>query len=75
MRAFLIATVGFVIFVVAVKLFATGPKTESADTAAASAATLAGSEDDKALYALGVAVSQNIASFEFSTAELDKVKQ
>lgn len=72
MRAFLIATVGFVLFVVAVKLFATEPKAKAA-TAATS--TLTGSEDDKALYALGVAVSQNIASFEFTAAELEKVKQ
>ncbi|MBL8265010.1 FKBP-type peptidyl-prolyl cis-trans isomerase [Steroidobacter sp.] len=75
MRAFLIATVGFVIFVVAVKLFVTDPKTKDAAAGAATTATLAGSEDDKALYALGVAVSQNIASFEFTAAELDKVKQ
>ena len=75
MRAFLIATVGFVLFVVAVKLFATDePKAKGAAGATASA-PLTGSEDDKALYALGVAVSQNIASFEFTPAELDKVKQ
>ena len=74
MRAFLIATIGFVLFVVAVKLFATEPKAQAAATTAASA-PLTGSDDEKALYALGVAVSQNIASFEFTPAELDKVKQ
>ncbi len=74
MRAFLIATVGFVLFVVAVKLFATDePKARTAAASTSSAAL--GSDDDKALYALGVAVSQNIASFEFTPAELDKVKQ
>ena len=74
MRAFLIATVGFVLFVAAVKLFATEPKTQGAATQAAGA-PLSGSDDDKALYALGIAVSQNIASFGFTAAELDKVKQ
>lgn len=73
MRAFLIATVGFVLFVVAVKLFATEPKTKGAATHSTASATLS-SEDDKALYALGVAVSQNITSFDFTAAELDKVK-
>lgn len=72
MRAFLIATVGFVLFVVAVKLFA--PDSKPTDPTVATATTLSGSEDDKALYALGVAVSQNIASFNFTSAELDKVK-
>jgi FKBP-type peptidyl-prolyl cis-trans isomerase len=74
MRAFLIATVGFVLFVAAVKLYATDPKAQGAATTAA-AAPLSGSEDDKALYALGVAVAQNIQSFDFTAAELDKVKQ
>lgn len=72
MRAFLIATIGFVLFVVAVKLFA-DPKGKAAQAQTASAA-LGDSEDDKALYALGIAVSQNIASFEFTPAELEKVK-
>ena len=75
MRAFLIATVGFVIFVVAVKLFATEPKAGGSATTAAATAPLSGSDDDKAFYALGVAVSQNIASFNFTPAELEKVKQ
>ncbi|MDY6944143.1 MAG: FKBP-type peptidyl-prolyl cis-trans isomerase [Pseudomonadota bacterium] len=75
MRALLIATVGFVVFVVAVKLFANEPKAEGAAGHATATAPLSGSEDDKALYALGVAVAQNIASFEFTQAELDKVKQ
>jgi FKBP-type peptidyl-prolyl cis-trans isomerase len=74
MRALVIATIGFVLFVGAVKLFATEPKTSGA-AAQASSAPLSGSEDEKALYALGVAVSQNIASFDFTPAELDKVKQ
>lgn len=74
MRAFLIATIGFVIFVVAVKLFAGEPKDKGAAAHATASAPLSGSEDDKALYALGVAVSQNIASFNFTPAELDKVK-
>lgn len=76
MRAFVIALVGFVLFVAAVKLFSS--KEPSAHTAAASttsSAPLAGSDDDKAFYALGVAVSQNIASFNFTPAELEKVKQ
>lgn len=73
MRAFLIATIGFVLFVAAVKLYATDPKAKGAATTAVSA-PVSGSEDDKALYALGVAVSQSIASFEFTPAELDKVK-
>jgi FKBP-type peptidyl-prolyl cis-trans isomerase FkpA len=74
MRAFLIATVGFVLFVAAVKLFAE-PKTKGAATGQAATATLGGSEDDKALYALGVAVSQNITSFDFTPAELEQVKR
>jgi FKBP-type peptidyl-prolyl cis-trans isomerase FkpA len=74
MRAFIIATIGFVLFVVAVKLFATEPKAKGT-AAQSSGAPLSGSEDDKAFYALGVAVSQNIASFDFTPAELDKVKQ
>lgn len=73
MRAFLIATIGFVVFVVAVKLYANEPKAGAASPG--TTAAISGSEDDKALYALGVAVSQNIASFEFTPAELDKVKQ
>lgn len=73
MRAFLIATIGFVLFVVAVKLFATEPRNQGAATAATAAPS--GSEDDKALYALGVAVSQNLVSFDFTPAELEKVKQ
>ncbi|MBM0107477.1 FKBP-type peptidyl-prolyl cis-trans isomerase [Steroidobacter sp. S1-65] len=75
MRAFLIATVGFVLFVVAVKLFATDDAKAKAGSAPTASAPLTGSEDDKALYALGVAVSQNIVSFEFTPAELEKVKQ
>jgi FKBP-type peptidyl-prolyl cis-trans isomerase len=76
MRAPVIATIGFVLFVVAVKLYATEPKTQGAKApqAAATLATLDGSEEDKALYALGVAVSQNIASFDFTPAELEQVK-
>nr|WP_298720048.1 FKBP-type peptidyl-prolyl cis-trans isomerase [uncultured Steroidobacter sp.] len=74
MRAFLIAAVGFVVFVAAVKLFAREPAAGAAQPAAAGAA-LTGSEEDKAFYALGVAVSQNIASFDFTPAELEKVKQ
>lgn len=75
MRALVIATVGFVLFVAAVKLYGGEPK--SAGAAAhkgAAAATLGGSEEDKALYALGVAVSQNISSFDFTAAELEQVK-
>lgn len=75
MRAFLIATFGFVLFVVAVKLFATEPKIAPHSATQAATAGFSGSEDDKALYALGVAVSQNIVSFDFTPAELDKVKQ
>lgn len=74
MRAFLIAAVGFLVFVAAVKLYAKEPKAAAAG-AATTSAPLAGSEDDKAFYALGVAVSQNIASFNFTPAELEKVKQ
>jgi len=73
MRAPIIATVGFVLFVVAIKLYATEPKTKGAATPAA-AATMGGSEEDKALYALGVAVSQNISSFDFTAKELEQVK-
>ena len=73
MRAPVIATIGFVLFVVAVKLYAKEPKTAGAK-AQQTTATLGGSEDDKALYALGVAVSQSIASFDFTQAELDQVK-
>lgn len=72
MRAFLIATIGFVLFVVAVKLFAE-PKAKGA-AAQTAAATLGGTEDEKALYALGVAVSQNLTSFDFTPAELEQVK-
>ena len=76
MRAFVLALVGFVVFVAAVKLFSSKEPAAGAATAAAtSSATLTGSEDDKAFYALGVAVSQNIASFNFTPAELEKVKQ
>lgn len=77
MRAFLIATIGFVLFVAAVKLFATNPQNMSqgiSERGAAQGASFSGSDDDKALYALGVAVSQNIVSFNFTPAELDKVK-
>jgi FKBP-type peptidyl-prolyl cis-trans isomerase len=74
MRAFLIAAVGFVVFVAAVKLFAKEPAAGAAHPATAGA-QLTGSEDEKAFYALGVAVSQNIASFDFTPAELEKVKQ
>lgn len=77
MRAFLIATVGFVVFVAAVKLYANegaanGPRTAMSQSGTAA---VSGSEDDKALYALGVAVAQNITSFDFTPAELEKVKQ
>src|SRR6185503_17899317 len=75
MRAFLIATVEFVIFVAAVKLFATEPKAGGWAATTAATAPLSDSDDDKAFYALGVAVSQNIASFNFTPAELEKVKQ
>ncbi|HEY0940850.1 MAG TPA: FKBP-type peptidyl-prolyl cis-trans isomerase [Steroidobacter sp.] len=77
MRAFLIATVGFVVFVAAVKLYANEPKGAANEprSAASGAAAVSGSEDDKALYALGIAVSQNIVSFDFTPAELEKVKQ
>jgi FKBP-type peptidyl-prolyl cis-trans isomerase len=74
MRPFLIALVGFVVFVGAVKFFVKEPAAHAA-AAPASSAPVTGSEDDKAFYALGVAVSQNIASFNFTPAELEKVKQ
>lgn len=73
MRAFLIATVGFALFVVAVKLFAE-PKTKGTAAHQTGAAVVGGTEEGKALYALGVAVSQNIASFDFTAAELEQVK-
>lgn len=78
MRAFLIATVGFVVFVAAVKLYANEPRgaaNEPKSAASHGGAAAAGSDDDKALYALGVAVSQNIVSFDFTPAELEKVKK
>jgi len=77
MRAFLIAMVGFVVFVVAVKLYANDPKGAANErgSAVSQGGAVSGSEDDKALYALGVAVSQNIVSFDFTPAELEKVKQ
>ena len=68
MRAFLIATIGFVLFVVAVKLFSTEPRNAGAGTSGATA-TLSGSEDDKALYALGVA--PNGAAFVFRGRDID----
>ena len=74
MRAFVIALVGFLVFVAAVKFFAKEPAAHAA-AAATSSAPVSGSEDDKAFYALGIAVSQNIASFNFTPAELEKVKQ
>lgn len=74
MRAFVIALVGFLVFVAAVKFFAKEPAAQAA-AAPTSAAPVSGSDDDKAFYALGVAVSQNIASFNFTPAELEKVKQ
>lgn len=73
MKAFIIATIGFVLFVVAVKLFATEPATRTA-AATHAAASLGGSEEQKALYALGVAVSQSIASFNLSQDELAQVQ-
>ncbi len=75
MRAFVIALVGFLVFVAAVKFFTKEPAAHAAAAPAASSAPVSGSEDDKAFYALGVAVSQNIASFNFTPAELEKVKQ
>jgi FKBP-type peptidyl-prolyl cis-trans isomerase FkpA len=74
MRAFVIALVGFLVFVAAVKFFAKEPAAHAA-AAASSSAPVSGSDDDKAFYALGIAVSQNIASFNFTPAELEKVKQ
>jgi FKBP-type peptidyl-prolyl cis-trans isomerase FkpA len=73
MKAFVIATIGFVLFVGAVKLFAKEPKAQKA-AAPHAAATIGGSEDEKALYALGVAVSQSIASFNLSQQELAQVQ-
>lgn len=73
MKAFMIATIGFVLFVVAVKLFAKEPKAQQA-AATHAAATLGGTEDEKALYALGVAVSQSIASFNLTQQELAQVQ-
>lgn len=73
MKAFIIAAIGFVLFVGAVKLFAKEPaQKKGAPTHAA--ATLGGTEDQKALYALGVAVSQSIASFNLSQEELAQVQ-
>jgi FKBP-type peptidyl-prolyl cis-trans isomerase FkpA/FKBP-type peptidyl-prolyl cis-trans isomerase FklB len=75
MRALVIATIGFVLFVAAVKLYGGESKAQGAAThRAGAAATLGSSEEDKALYALGVAVSQNISSFDFTAAELEQVK-
>ncbi len=76
MRALVIATIGFVLFVAAVKLYGAEPKAQGAAAThrAAATAALGTSEEDKALYALGVAVSQNISSFDFTPAELDQVK-
>src|SRR6185436_21007371 len=77
MKAFLIAAVGFVLFIGAVKLFATEPKAKDAQAthiAAAPAGNPSGSDDDKAFYALGVAVSQSIASFNLTPAELKQVQ-
>lgn len=73
MKAFIIAAIGFVLFVGAVKLFAKEPKPQKG-AATHAAATLGGTEDEKALYALGVAVSQNIASFNLTPEELAQVQ-
>ncbi|WP_129776732.1 FKBP-type peptidyl-prolyl cis-trans isomerase [Peristeroidobacter soli] len=75
MKAFVIALVGFLVFVGAVKFFTKEPAGHAAAPTAAASSPVTGSEDDKAFYALGVAVSQNIASFNFTPAELEKVKQ
>jgi FKBP-type peptidyl-prolyl cis-trans isomerase FkpA/FKBP-type peptidyl-prolyl cis-trans isomerase FklB len=75
MKAFVIALVGFLVFVGAVKFFTKEPAGHAAAPTAAASSPMTGSEDDKAFYALGVAVSQNIASFNFTPAELEKVKQ
>jgi FKBP-type peptidyl-prolyl cis-trans isomerase FkpA len=48
---------------------------KSAAAAAAPAATAPTSEDDKALYALGVLISHNLATFSLSSAELKVVEQ
>src|SRR4029453_5792955 len=74
MKAFLIAAVGFVLFIGAVKLFATEPKAKDAQATHPAAAGPGGSEDDKAFYALGVAISQNIVSFNLTPAELKQVQ-
>ena len=73
MKAFIIAAIGFVLFVGAVKLFAKEPAQKKAAPTHA-AATLGGTEDQKALYALGVAVSQSIASFNLTQEELAQVQ-
>ncbi len=74
MRAFLIATIGFVLFVGQSNCSPRSPRPQAPGTPAA-ATPMAGSDDEKALYALGVAVSQNLVSFDFTPAELEKVKQ
>src|SRR5687768_4718252 len=73
MKAFIIAAIGFVLFVGAVKLFAKEPNTAKG-TPAQAAATLGTTEDQKAFYALGVAVSQSIASFNLTQEELAQVQ-
>jgi FKBP-type peptidyl-prolyl cis-trans isomerase len=47
----------------------------AAQTAAKGAPAAPMTEDDKALYSLGVILSSNIQSFEFSAAEIERVKQ
>lgn len=73
MKAFIIAAIGFVLFVGVVKLYAKEPKQQKGAPAHA-AATLGGTEEQKAMYALGVAVSQSIASFNLTQEELAQVQ-
>jgi FKBP-type peptidyl-prolyl cis-trans isomerase FkpA/FKBP-type peptidyl-prolyl cis-trans isomerase FklB len=54
-------------------LAASAPKANTAP-AAATAATEPTSEDDKTLYALGVLISRNLASFQLSSAEFKTVQ-
>lgn len=70
MRALTLAIVGFVVFVAAVKFYAPG----QAQQAGTVAAVVGDSDQDKALYALGAAVAQNIASFNLSSTELAQVQ-
>src|SRR5690606_12718770 len=59
MRTLLVSTVAFAVFAAGQPLaFAAEPKTD----------------DEKALYALGVAASQSVASFDLTPAELELVK-